>query len=94
MAKGKKTGGRQKGTPNKLTKTIREAVLLAASNVGSDGQGDGGLVGYLTMVATTAPQCFVPLLGRCIPLEVTGEGGGPVSIRVVTGVPASPEQGA
>lgn len=26
MAKGKKTGGRQKGTPNKSTSTIREAI--------------------------------------------------------------------
>lgn len=28
MAKGKKTGGRTKGTPNKVTKTIREQYRL------------------------------------------------------------------
>lgn len=37
MAKNKKTGGRQKGTPNKATTTIREAL----SNLISDYQDSG-----------------------------------------------------
>lgn len=31
MAKGRKTGGRQKGTPNKATKNIREAWMEAVA---------------------------------------------------------------
>jgi len=34
--KGKKTGGRQKGTPNKVTKVFREAVLMAYDAIGGD----------------------------------------------------------
>jgi len=33
-AEGNKTGGRQKGTPNKVTKTAKEAIALAADGLG------------------------------------------------------------
>lgn len=34
MALGRKTGGRQKGTPNKLTTTVKQAIEQAAENLG------------------------------------------------------------
>jgi hypothetical protein len=34
MAKGQKTGGRTKGTPNKVTQDVREAILDVAANLG------------------------------------------------------------
>ncbi len=37
MAKGKKTGGRVKGTPNKSTKTMREAAADLLENYQSSG---------------------------------------------------------
>jgi hypothetical protein len=78
----KKMGGRGKGTPNKTTKILKDAILLAATDVGEDGSGKDGLVGYLRTIAMRCPQAFVGLLGRVIPVQITGEGGGP--IRMIT----------
>lgn len=36
MAEGKKTGGRVKGTPNKFTASVKEAVLLAFQELQDD----------------------------------------------------------
>jgi hypothetical protein len=44
--KGEGLGGRKKGTPNKVTQSLRQAILMAAEAVGSNGKGAGGLVGY------------------------------------------------
>lgn len=69
-----KTGGRQKGTPNKTTASLKEAILLAAKEVGSDGEGGGGLTGYLKTLAKAQPKAFASLLGRVLPLQVEGSG--------------------
>lgn len=66
-----KTGGRQKGTPNKTTALLKDAILQAAENAG----GDDGLVGYLTMQATISPAAFMALLGKVLPMTVTGDVG-------------------
>jgi hypothetical protein len=42
MALGKKTGGRKKGTPNKTTAALKDAILTAAEEALP-----GGKVGYL-----------------------------------------------
>ena len=67
-----KTGGRQKGTPNKITVQLREAVVLAANIVGSDGQGKDGIIGYLVKQAKMEPRAYMSLLGRVIPLHIQG----------------------
>ena len=79
MAKGIKTGGRQKGTPNKITRDIREAVLQSFEIVGG--------AQYLAEQARLNPTAYLSLVGKVLPMQVTGEGGGPVSIQIVTGVP-------
>lgn len=61
---------RKKGTPNRVTVVLKECVLLAAQAVGSDGQGSGGLQGYLEVIAMQEPKSFVALLGRIIPMHV------------------------
>jgi hypothetical protein len=38
---------RQKGTPNKITRDIKNGIVEAAVKLGSDGKGKDGLVGYL-----------------------------------------------
>jgi len=53
---------------------LKEALLLAATKAG----GKAGLVGYLQAQADKNPQSFLPLLGKVLPLQLTGEGGGPV----------------
>ena len=72
-----KTGGRQKGTPNKRTALLKDAILEAAEKAG----GQGGLVGYLTLQAMENPGPFMTLLGKVLPTQVTGEDGGAVKIE-------------
>lgn len=66
--------GRTKGVPNKTTKTLKEAILLAAEKVGEDGKGKDGLTGYLVALATKQPKSFAGLLGRVLPLTLQGAG--------------------
>ncbi len=85
MAQGKKTGGRRKGTPNRTTQTLKDAILLAADEVGSDGNGADGLKGYLKRVAVEDVKAFAGLLGRVLPLQVAGadgEDGEPTAIEM------------
>jgi hypothetical protein len=72
--------GKPKGAVNKTTKALREAILEAAEKSGGDMKGKDGLVGYLKRVADEDVKAFSGLLGKVLPLQVTGEGGGPVQI--------------
>jgi hypothetical protein len=78
MARGIKTGGRQKGTPNKVSGALKDAILEAAERAG----GEGGTVGYLQTQATANPAQFLTLLGKVLPLQVTGGDGGPVVVEI------------
>jgi hypothetical protein len=68
-----KTGGRQEGTPNKLTTSLKEAIQQAAETAHPE-----GTVGYLRQQAQTNPTAFLSLLGRTLPKELTGGGGEPL----------------
>jgi len=70
----RKTGGRKKGTPNKTTALLKDAIIEAATAAGNK----EGLVGYLTRQADENPAAFMTLLGKVLPMQVTGENGGPV----------------
>lgn len=72
MAKGKKTGGRIAGTPNKLTTEVKAAILEAFTNAGG--------VDYLVRQANTNPTAFMTLLGKVLPLQLTGDPENPVMI--------------
>jgi hypothetical protein len=54
----KKRGGRKAGTPNVLSPTLKEGMLLAAQQSGRDGQGMGGRIGYLRFLAAEHPAFF------------------------------------
>lgn len=79
IGKGKAGPGRPKGVPNKTTALLKDAILQAATAAG----GADGLVGYLKTQATQNPQSFLPLLGKVLPMQVTGEDGGPIKITRV-----------
>lgn len=72
------TGGSRKGKPNKTTALLKDAILEAAAKAG----GKDGLVGYLTTQATANPQSFLPLLGKVLPMQVTGEDDGPLTVVI------------
>jgi hypothetical protein len=65
MAKGYKTGGRRKGTPNKLTRDLREMILGALA--------DAGGRAYLVAQAKKNPSAFLTLLGKLLPSQATGD---------------------
>lgn len=83
--------GRAKGTPNKTTAVLKDAILLAAEEVGFDGVGGGGLTGYLRMVAKEDVKAFAGLLGRVLPLQVTGDSDNPAEIVFRTIYETKPE---
>lgn len=74
--------GRPKGQPNKITRILKEAIIMAAEAYGADGRGKGELVGYLTMLAGKEKKAFCHLLGRVLPLQIVGLDDGPVTIQV------------
>lgn len=65
-----KTGGRKKGQPNKNTTALKDAILNAFANAGGEA--------YLARVAAEDPRTFCTLLGKVLPMQVTGEDGGPI----------------
>lgn len=79
--------GRPKGVPNKTTSLLKDAILQAAEKAG----GKDGLVGYLTNQATQNPQSFLPLLGKVLPMQITGEDGGPIKVTRIELVGVSAE---
>jgi hypothetical protein len=64
--------GRPKGRPNKYTSDIKEMVLGALSDVGGRQ--------YLAERAIDQPVAFMGLIGRILPLQVTGENGAPIAV--------------
>lgn len=73
--------GRPKGSANKTTTALREAILLAAEQAGHDTRGKDGVVGYCRFLATEEPKAFAQLLGKVLPMQVTGESGGPIVLK-------------
>lgn len=80
----KASPGRPKGSPNKTTALLKDAILMAAEAAGGEGDDKepGGLVGYLTKQAKDEPVAFMSMLGKVLPLQITGAGGGPVELSV------------
>jgi hypothetical protein len=76
MAKGQKTGGRQKGTPNKITALLKDDILQAAEGAHPEGR-----VAYLTQQAQKNPTAFLTLLGKVLPMTVEGNVGMTVTLE-------------
>lgn len=72
MAAGRKTGGRAKGTPNKVNAAVKEAIIGAFNAVGGES--------YLVKVAESDPRTFCALLGKVMPTQLTGAGDGPIRV--------------
>lgn len=82
-----KTGGRKKGTPNKTTALLKDAIIEAARQAGNelDEGSKDGLISYLRVQAKETPTAFMPLLGKVLPMQVTGPpdaNGNPTGLTV------------
>lgn len=74
MARGKKTGGRVAGTPNRINADLKDMIITALSAAGG--------VQYLKRQADENPSAFMSLVGKVLPMQVTGQDGGPVRTRL------------
>ena len=74
--------GRPKGSKNKVNTLLKEAILLAAADVGDQiaagTDEEGGLRAYLRNAAVTETKAFLALLGRILPTEAKGDPDHPV----------------
>lgn len=75
--KGKKTGGRSAGTPNKLTTAFKSAVLVAYDGIGGDAA--------FTRWAAKNQTEFYKIAARLIPTEIVGNPDQPMVTKVVFG---------
>ena len=73
--------GRPKGVQNKITRTIREAIITAFDEVGG--------AAYLAEMAHREPVAFMALLSKVLPTQiaVTDKDGG---IKIVIERPGAP----
>ncbi len=76
--------GRKPGVPNKLSADIKGMVLGALSDVGGRD--------YLAARALDQPVAFMGLIGKVLPLQLTGENGAPIAVdfRWADATPALP----
>ncbi len=71
--------GRPKGVPNKTTTKIKDMITQALD--------DAGGVQYLVKQARENPAAFMTLVGKVLPMQLTGDGGGPVQVTRIELVP-------
>ncbi len=61
----KKTGGRKKGTPNKVNTDIKNIVIQALNEIGG--------VSYLKVQSELNPVAFMGLVGKVLPLQIKSD---------------------
>lgn len=67
-------GGSRKGVPNKNTAAIKDMILKALDEAGG--------AEYLQRQAEANPSAFMTLIGKVLPMQVTGEDGGAIKAAV------------
>jgi hypothetical protein len=75
--------GRPKGVPNKATTKIKDMITQALDKAGG--------VEYLTKQATENPVAFLGLVGKVLPMQLTGEDGGAIKVTCVEIIGVVPE---
>ena len=71
--------GKPKGTLNRVTRDLKQAILAAGERAG----GAEGLTGYLTRLAQDNSSAFASLLGKCLPHTLSAdESNGGVGVQL------------
>lgn len=78
--KREKTGGRKKGTPNKVTVILKDGIMTAMEELGQDLKGKDGVIGFLKRMAIRKPEQFMRLVEKLLPYQLTGKDGGPMQM--------------
>ena len=66
--------GRKPGVPNKINSQLKEMIMTALDDVGG--------IEYLKRQAEENAKTFLLLLGRVLPLQVSGDPDAPVELRL------------
>lgn len=77
IGKGKPGPGRPKGSQNRTTALLKDAILKAATEAGN-----GDMAEYLRNQALLNPGPFMSLLGKVLPMQIAGDPDNP--LRTVT----------
>ena len=75
--------GRPKGSPNKLTKALKDMILQALDEAHPEGS-----VAYLKEQAQSNPNAFMTLVGKVLPTTLAGDPANP--LQAVTRVELVP----
>ena len=76
ISNGKPGPGRPKGSPNKTTAAAKDAIAQAAAELG----GTNRLVSWAKEDPKNEFAFWATIYPKLLPLQVSGEGGGPVSV--------------
>lgn len=64
--------GRPKGVPNKSTTAIKDMIIAALDKAGG--------IDYLVGQSAENPAAFMTLVGKVLPMQITGANDGPVVV--------------
>lgn len=78
--------GRPKGVPNKMTMAVKDAIAQAAEQLG----GVNRLVTWAQEDPLNERAFWSSIYTKLLPLQLTGEGGGPVLTAKITFIRAKP----
>lgn len=79
MTIGTKTGGRKKGIPNKLTSTAKDTIAQCAAMLEANGK---TLYRWVDKDDSNERIFWSQIYPKLLPLQVTGEGGGPIVLQL------------
>ena len=68
--------GRPKGVPNKTTQAIKDMITTALEKAGGHE--------YLLRQAEANPGPFMALVGKVLPLQLTGDAGAPIVLQLTS----------
>jgi len=81
IGQGKPGPGRPKGLENKTTRSVKEAIELAAEGLG----GKQRLIAWCQEDPLNERAFWTTIYPKLLPLQVTGEGGGPILVGWLDG---------
>lgn len=76
--KGKKTGGRQPGSPNRLSLSAKECISQVAQRLG----GVDALYNWVNADNYNKNSFWTKIYPRLLPVQLTGDGQAPISILI------------